>query len=115
MMAGLLTLAVPVHLPQQAVIVWERTHAAGVTSGPLRGALTLAGEGMRELEMDAAEYVVPAVLREAMFVPGQAAGRPGPARVTAGAFLAAGLPVPGHPAQRNVYQLTGRRGLDAGS
>ena len=61
--------------------------------------------------MDAAEYVVPAVLREAMFVPGQAAGRPGPARVTAGAFRAAGLPVPGHPAQRNVYQLTGRRGL----
>jgi hypothetical protein len=46
-----------------------------------------------------------------MFVPGQAAGRPGPARVTAGAFRAAGLPVPGHPAQRNVYQLTGRRGL----
>jgi hypothetical protein len=61
--------------------------------------------------MDAAEYVVPAVLREAMFVPGQAAGRPGPARVTAGAFRAAGLPVPGHRAQRNVYQLTGRRGL----
>jgi len=61
--------------------------------------------------MDAAEYVVPAVLREAMFVPGQAAGRPGPARVTAGAFRAAGLPVPEHPAQRNVYQLTGRLGL----
>ena len=61
--------------------------------------------------MDAAEYVVPAVLRDAMFVPGQAAGRPGPARVTAGAFRAAGLPVPGHPAQRNIYQLTGRQGL----
>ncbi|HEU5393038.1 MAG TPA: hypothetical protein VFV73_44855 [Streptosporangiaceae bacterium] len=61
--------------------------------------------------MNAAEYVVPAVLREAMFVPGQAAGRPGPARVTAGAFLAAGLPVPEHPAQRNIYQLTGRQGL----
>jgi len=61
--------------------------------------------------MDAAEYVVPAVLRDAMFVPGQAAGRPGPARVTAGAFRAAGLPVPEHPAQRNVYQLTGRLGL----
>jgi hypothetical protein len=61
--------------------------------------------------MDAAEYVVPAVLRDAMFVPGQAAGRPGPARVTAGAFRAAGLPVPGHLAQRNIYQLTGRQGL----
>jgi len=61
--------------------------------------------------MDAAEFVVPAVLREAMFVPGQVAGRPGPARVTASAFRAAGLPVPGHPAQRNIYQLTGRQGL----
>ena len=61
--------------------------------------------------MNAAEYVVPAVLRDAMFVPGQAPGRPGPARVTPGAFTAAGLPVPGHPAQRNVYQLTGRQGL----
>ena len=61
--------------------------------------------------MNAAEYVVPAVLRGARFVPGQAAGRREPARVTAGAFRAAGLPVPAHPAQRNVYQLTGRRGL----
>jgi len=61
--------------------------------------------------MNAAEYVVPAVLRDAMFVPGQAPGRHGPARVTPGAFRAAGLPVPGHPAQRNVYQLTGRQGL----
>jgi len=61
--------------------------------------------------MNAAEYVVPAVLRGAMFVPGQAPGRHGPARVPPGAFEAAGLPVPGHPAQRNVYQLTGRRGL----
>ena len=61
--------------------------------------------------MNAAEYVVPAVLRGAMFVPGQAPGRREPARVTAGAFRAAGLPVPGHPAQRNVYQLTGRQGL----
>jgi hypothetical protein len=48
--------------------------------------------------MNAAEYVVPAVLREAMFVPGQAPGRHGPARVTPGAFRAAGLPVPAHPA-----------------
>ena len=61
--------------------------------------------------MNAAEYVVPAVLRGAMFVPGQAAGRREPARVTPGAFRAAGLPVPGHPAQRNVYQLTRRQGL----
>jgi hypothetical protein len=61
--------------------------------------------------MNAAGYVVPAVLRGAMFVPGQAAGRREPARVTAGAFRAAGLPVPGQPAQRNVYQLTGRKGL----
>jgi hypothetical protein len=61
--------------------------------------------------MNAAEYVVPAVLRGARFVPGQAPGRREPARVTAGAFLAAGLPVPRHPAQCNVYQLTGRQGL----
>ena len=61
--------------------------------------------------MNAAEYVVPAALRGAMFVPGQAPGRREPARVTPGAFRAAGLPVPGHPAQRNVYQLTGRQGL----
>ena len=51
--------------------------------------------------MNAAGYVVPAVLRGAMFVPGQGAGRREPARVTAGApevlvglrpecFLAAG-------------------------
>ena len=61
--------------------------------------------------MNATQYVVPAVLRGAMFVPRQAPGRREPARVTAGAFRAAGLPVPGHPAQRNVYQLTRRRGL----
>ena len=61
--------------------------------------------------MNAAEYVVPAVLRGAMFVPGQAPGRREPARVTPGAFRAAGLPVPGRPAQRNVYQLTRRQGL----
>ena len=54
---------------------------------------------------------MPAVLRGAMFVPGQAPGRREPARVTPGAFRAAGLPVPGHPAQRNVYQLTRRQGL----
>ncbi len=61
--------------------------------------------------MNAVVYVVPAVLRGAMFVPGQAPGRREPARVTPGAFKAAGLPVPGHLAQRNVYQLTRRRGL----
>jgi len=55
--------------------------------------------------------VVPAVLRRATFVPWQAAGRRQPARVTAGAFTAAGLPVPDHPAQRNIYQLTRRQGL----
>src|SRR2546423_10193288 len=46
-----------------------------------------------------------------MFVPWQAPGRRQPARVTAGAFTAAGLPVPEHPAQRNIYQLTRRQGL----
>jgi len=61
--------------------------------------------------MNVAEYVVPAVLRGAMFVPRQAPGRREPARVTPGAFRAAGLPVPAHPAQRNVYQLTRRQGL----
>jgi hypothetical protein len=61
--------------------------------------------------MNARGYVVPAVLRSAMFVPGQAPGRREPARVTAGAFTAAGLPVPAHSAQRNIYQLTRRQGL----
>jgi len=60
---------------------------------------------------NAPEYVVPAVLRGGMFVPRQAPDRREPARVTSGAFIAAGLPVPEHRAQRNVYQLTGRRGL----
>ena len=59
----------------------------------------------------AARYVVPAVLRGAMFVPWQAPGRREPARVSAGAFRAAGLPVPEHPGQRNLYQLTERQGL----
>lgn len=61
--------------------------------------------------MNTRQYVVPAVLRGAMFVPRQAPGRREPARVSSGAFTAAGLPVPGHLAQRNVYQLTRRRGL----
>jgi hypothetical protein len=59
----------------------------------------------------AAGYVVPAALRGAMLVPWQAPGRREPARVSAGAFRAAGLPVPEHTGQRNVYQLTGRQGL----
>ncbi len=61
--------------------------------------------------MSALEYVVPAVLRGARFVPRQAPGRREPARVSAGAFQAAGLPVPAHPGQRNIYQLTRRQGL----
>jgi len=59
----------------------------------------------------AREYVVPAVLRGEMFVPWQAPGRREPARVSAGAFRAGGLPVPEHAGQRNIYQLTRRRGL----
>jgi hypothetical protein len=66
------------------------------------------GRGWR---MNARRYVVPAALRSAMFVPGQALGRREPARVSPAAFTAAGLPVPEHPAQRNIYQLTGRQGL----
>jgi hypothetical protein len=46
-----------------------------------------------------------------MFVPWQAPGRREPARVSTGAFKAAGLPVPDHPGQRNIYQLTRRQGL----
>src|SRR5215467_7388002 len=46
-----------------------------------------------------------------MFVPWQAPGRRAPARVSAGAFQAAGLPVPEHVGQRNIYQLTRRQGL----
>jgi hypothetical protein len=61
--------------------------------------------------MSAQEYAVPAVLRRAMFVPRQAPGRREPARVSAGAFQAAGLPVPAHPGQRNIYQLTQRQGM----
>ena len=66
---------------------------------------------MREREDERCRVRGAAELRGAMFVPGQAAGRREPARVTPGAFRAAGLPVPGHPAQRNVYQFTRRQGL----
>jgi hypothetical protein len=61
--------------------------------------------------MSAREYVVPSALHRARFVPWQAPGRREPARVTAGAFRAAGLLVPEHPGQRNIYQLTRRQGL----
>src|SRR5215831_17365959 len=82
---------------------------------PLAQMLTVvAGHGQSGFDVTDAqlgELVVPAVLRGAMFVPWQAPGRRGPARVTAGAFTAAGLPVPEHRSQRNIYQLTGRQGL----
>ncbi len=55
-------------------------------------------------------FTVPLVLRSARFVPRQGPGRRQPARVTTGAFRAAGLPVPDNPAQRNAYQLSRRRG-----
>jgi hypothetical protein len=61
--------------------------------------------------MSARVYAVPSALRGAMFVPWQAPGRREPTRVSAGAFAAAGLPVPACPGQRNIYQLTQRRGL----
>lgn len=58
-----------------------------------------------------AGLTVPAVLRGARFVPRQAPGQRQPARVTPGAFRAAGLPVPENPAQQNAYQLSGRQGV----
>jgi hypothetical protein len=61
--------------------------------------------------VSARAYVVPAVLRGEMFVPWHAPGRREPARVSAGAFTAAGLPVPEHLGQRNIYQLTRQQGL----
>jgi hypothetical protein len=57
------------------------------------------------------KHVVPAALRGATFVPWQAPGRREPVRVTTGAFTAAGLPVPEHRSQRNIYQLSRRQGL----
>jgi hypothetical protein len=42
-------------------------------------------------------FVIPVVLRSARFVPRQGPGRREPARVTSGAFRAAGLPVPTTP------------------
>jgi hypothetical protein len=67
--------------------------------------------GSQVPDAESRQYVVPAVLRGAMLVPWQAAGRREPVRVTPGAFTAEGLPVPENPAQRNIYQLTGRQGL----
>lgn len=61
--------------------------------------------------MNATEYVVPTVLAapcSCLGRPRAAASPPGSPR---GAFRAAGLPVPGHPARRNVYRLTRRQGL----
>jgi len=81
----------------------------GPASGRSAGYAALMGSAMRADR--AAGYVVPAVLRGAMFVPWQAPGRREPARVSAGAFTAAGLPVPEDPGRRNIYQLTGRQGL----
>jgi hypothetical protein len=73
----------------------------GLWGGPLMrwcGSLARGGPwlpGWGSGSMNALEYVVPAVLRSARFVPRQAPGRREPARVTSGAFKAAGpLPVP---------------------
>lgn len=56
-------------------------------------------------------YAVPHMLQAARFVPRQAPGRREPARVTPGAFRAAGLPVPESQAQLNAYQLSQRQGF----
>jgi hypothetical protein len=56
------------------------------------------------------DYVVPAALRGARFVPRQAPGRREPLRVTASAFRARGLDVPQDRARRNAYQLSERQG-----
>ena len=60
--------------------------------------------------MTAGGHVVPPALRPARFVPRQSPGRREPARVTAGAFRAAGLPVPEDRRQHNAYQLSRRQG-----
>jgi hypothetical protein len=77
--------------------------------GYFRAASTETDAAQEDVSADG--YAVPAALRNARFVPRQAPGRREPARVTAGAFRARGLPVPEYPAQQNVYQLTGRQGL----
>jgi hypothetical protein len=56
------------------------------------------------------DYVIPAALRGARFVPRQAPGRREPLRVTASAFRARGLEVPEDRTRWNAYQLSGRQG-----
>jgi hypothetical protein len=56
------------------------------------------------------DFAIPDALRTARFVPRQAPGRREPARVTTGAFRAAGLAVPDDPRQINAYQLSQRQG-----
>jgi hypothetical protein len=55
-------------------------------------------------------YAVPEVLRGARFVRRQPGTRRAPMRVTSRAFEIAGLPVPEDRRERNIYQLTQRRG-----
>lgn len=56
-------------------------------------------------------YAVPELLRvHGRYVRRQPGTRRSPMRVTPSAFTSAGLPVPEDRAQRNIYQLTGRRG-----
>lgn len=55
-------------------------------------------------------YAVPPQLRPARLVPREP-GRRSPARVTPGAFAAAGLPLPPDCRQWNAYQLSRRRGF----
>jgi hypothetical protein len=76
---------------------WRRGLCGGAVDAVVRvtGAGRTVATRMGSGSMNALEYVVPAVLRSAMFVPRQAPGRREPARVTSGAFKAAGpLPVP---------------------
>ena len=55
--------------------------------------------------------VVPWQLRGARFVPREQAGRRWPARVTPGAFAAAGVALPDDPRRWNAYWLSQRRGF----
>ena len=87
-----------------------RRSTPGPASRCSAGCAALMGRSAMQAD-PAAGCVVPAVLRGARFVPLQAPGRREPARVSARAFQAAGLPVPDHPGQRNIYQLTARQGL----
>ncbi len=62
--------------------------------------------------MTGQEFVIPDVLRAARLVPREKPGRREPLRVTAGAFTAAGLPVPDDARLWNAYRLTERRGYE---